>query len=886
MPRAGWLALGAVVGALVASVVAVPALAILLAGAYVAVAVAALRRGQANLVAVAVATAVILGRSVIGGLIAEPPKPPDIARLETQATEEHDALVVSVGTPDGGLQRAVIELAPPAEPQRIYAWLPRYPPIVPTDRIRFRGLLEPPPTGPGFGEFLARSAIDFTTRARTMERLGGYDSPIAALEHVRRTAAGYLTSILPEPQAGLSAAILIGLRDMVARDVSDEFRTAGLSHVVAISGWHIALLGALVGAMLRGLERRRRSSLVLAAIVCYSILAGGSPSVMRAAAMASVVLLARESGRKGQASAALGLTVGGMLLIEPATVTDVGFQLSVAATAGLLRWASGLQTWLQRRLPRVTPSWLLEALAVSLAAQAATLPLVLFHFGQLSLVAPMANLAMAPIVAPVTLIAAVGVAGGALIAFGVPAIVLAPITLLGAGLVGLMIAIARIAAGMPLASVELPSPLNLASAGVAGVVLLWALTRRPSARDDDRTAGETHSATRAHRRRPGTRTAVAGGASLLALVLASVALARPDLRLHMTVLDVGQGDAILLEGPTGGRILVDTGPDPDRLLALLDERLPAWDRRLDLVVITHPHEDHVSGLALLLDRYRIGGVAEPGMIGPGPGDAAFRRRMAELNRQTRVIAAGDALALDGVRLAVRWPPPGSVPLRPTDTGTGINNVSLVLDIHFGERRILLTGDVEQQIDPHLLAAGLAEGDAPLDVLKVAHHGSGTATTDAFVSRMAPRVAVISAGFGNPYGHPSAATVARLEGSGAKLFRTDLDGSIAITTDGHDLAANAGGGRPRPARPTSELPPGIGFCPLPVRAVGRHRPYNRPDGRSQPSRGRRRVARSRATRLARRAFICRCRGGRLPRGSLPPARARAGPNAGRGGGAAP
>src|SRR5688572_17392237 len=291
----------------------------------------------------------------------------------------------------------------------------------------------------------------------------------------------------------------------------------------------------------------------------------------------------------------------------------------------------------------------------------------------------------------------------------------------------------------------------------------------------------------------------------------------------MTVLDVGQGDAILLEGPTGGRILVDTGPDPDLLLSLLDERLPAWDRRLDLVVITHPHEDHVSGLALLLDRYRIGGVAEPGMIGPGPGDAAFRRRMAELNWQTRVIAAGDGLALDGVRIAIQWPPPGSVPLRSTDGGTGVNNVSLVLDIRFGQRRMLLTGDVEEQIDPRLLAAGLAEPEAPLDVLKVAHHGSATATTDAFVAQMAPRVAVISAGWGNPYGHPSPDTVARLEQGGAQLFRTDLDGTIAISTDGHDLAAHAGGGRPRPPRrPTSELPPGIGFCPLPQPVRGARR----------------------------------------------------------------
>lgn len=899
MPRAGWLALGAVCGALLATQLALPALEAVAAGAVIAVGAAALLSRRPPLAALAIAAALILGRSAVGGLLAPPmpaPPPEELQTEAAQATAEHDALVLSVGTPNGGLQRAVLELAPPDPPDRIYAWLPRYPPIVPTDRIRFRGALEAPPEGPGFGEFLARSAIDFTTRARSIERLASEDSPIAALEHVRRTAGGLLTGILPEPQAGLGAAMLIGLRDLVARDVSDDFRTAGLSHVVAISGWHIALLGAVVGALLRGIERRRRSALVLAAIVSYSILAGGSPSVIRAAVMASVVLLARESGRRGQASAALGLAVAGMLLVEPQTVADVGFQLSVAATAGLLRWASPLQSRLQPRLPSATPGWLLEALAVSLAAQAATLPLVLLHFGRLSLVAPLANLLVAPIVAPVMLATTAALVCGGLVAVGVPAIALAPVTLIGALSIGTMITIGRVTAGLPFASVELPAPLNLASAGLAAAGLVWALRRRPSALATPPERGSNHARdpagdpagrpARGATRRPGFRAAVAGAACVLALVLALVTSARPDLRLHITILDVGQGDAILLEGPTGGRILVDTGPDPDRLLALLDERLPAWDRRLDLIVITHPHEDHVAGLALLLDRYRIGGVAEPGMIGPGPGDAAFRRRMAELNRQTRVIAAGDRLALDGVRIAVQWPPPGSVPLRPADGGTAVNNVSLVLDIHFGERRMLLTGDVEQQIDPRLLAAGLAESDAPLDVLKVAHHGSGTATTDAFVAQMAPRVAVISAGWGNPYGHPSPATVARLEQSGAQLFRTDLDGSVAISTDGHDLAARAGGGRPRPARPTSELPPGIGFCPLPVRGAGRHGPYNRQRVHPVASRGRLDPARARPSRLAGRAFVRRGRGRGRPGGTNSRARDRPGPSIGRGGGAAP
>jgi len=166
----------------------------------------------------------------------------------------------------------------------------------------------------------------------------------------------------------------------------------------------------------------------------------------------------------------------------------------------------------------------------------------------------------------------------------------------------------------------------------------------------------------------------------------------------------------------------------------------------------------------------------------------------------------------------------------------------VLDLHYGARRIVLAGDVEQQIDPQLLAEGIAADGRPLDVLKVAHHGSGTATTDAFLEKMQPGVAVVSAGWGNPYGHPSPATIARLKASGAKVFRTDLDGSIDISTNGTDLVANAGGGRPIPATPP---PPatGIGFCPVPNssevagRSRRRRRTYNRGDGDPQPRRSR-------------------------------------------------
>ena len=270
-----------------------------------------------------------------------------------------------------------------------------------------------------------------------------------------------------------------------------------------------------------------------------------------------------------------------------------------------------------------------------------------------------------------------------------------------------------------------------------------------------------------------TRLALIALASSIVLT-AAVVVERPSGHPTVTVLDVGQGDAILVEGSRGGRLLIDGGPDPDRLLVELDRLIPPWDRRLDAVVLSHPHEDHVAGLAMLLERYRVARTFEPGMLGPGPGYAAWAAELAGRPTPGALLAAGDRLSVDDIALEVLWPMPGSVPREPPDAGTGINNVSIVLLGSVAGRRFLLTGDVEQEVDPELLARL-----GHVDLLKIAHHGSKTASTDAFLDAVDPTVAVASAGTGNPYGHPSPATLSRIEARGARVFRTDRDGSVSV-----------------------------------------------------------------------------------------------------------
>jgi competence protein ComEC len=718
-----------------------------------------------------VVTRVALTAPPVG--LAEPPMGDGPWRLQVEA----------VGSPRDGLQTATLGSRPGTDPAfRVAATLPRYPEVVPGDRVVVSGSIRPRPESP-YGEYLERVGAIGTVTARSL----AVEPPSADLgrdlENLRRAAADALAEALPEPEAGLATGILVGLRDRVDRDLAAAFTTAGVSHVVAISGWNIAIVAAVAGS----LGRRRRSVVTIAAITAYALFAGASPSVVRAALMAAVVLLARESGRAGRAAAALAWAAVLLLLIDPGLVRDAGFQLSSLATAGLIAWATPLTEWFEALGGGRVPRWLAESLGVSIAAQAATLPIVLASFGRLAILSPVVNLVVVPLVAPAMAAGLVALAGGAVVLAGGPSIAGAVLAAPGWVILRTLVAVVETGAGLPFASVTLEPPLDVGGAlgAVAGIyaVTWWARHRRQPDRHGKRpTVAPVAPEPRRVDQAAAPRGGVARRASLLALVLSlavagAVVAVRSPAVARVSVLDVGQGDAILVEGSRGGRLLIDGGPDPDRLLVALDRRIPPWDRRIDAVVLSHPHEDHVAGLPLLLARYRVYRVFEPGMRGPGPGYAAWARRLASPGSPFRLaIAAGDRLTVDEISLHVMWPVRGKVPVDPPDGGTGINNVSVVLLGEVGPRRFLLMGDVEEEIDPSLVSGGLPH----VDLLKVAHHGSRTATTEPFVETVRPTVAVASAGAGNPYGHPAASTLKRLVATGARVLRTDRDGTVVAT----------------------------------------------------------------------------------------------------------
>jgi competence protein ComEC len=903
MPRAAALALGAVAAALLLGgpppLAAWPGFAaMLLALAIVASAGPSGRaRGSARVAATAVAGGLIIALRLAGG------GHEAIPSLPVGEGPWH-GVVEAISAPKGGAQSATIVVREPWA-FRVAARLPRFPEIAPGDGVVVRGRLEPP-VDDAYGTYLRRLGVDATIWSRSLERTPGPPAGMD-LERLRRAASDALARAIPEPEAGLAAGILLGLRDRVDRDLAADFTTAGASHVVAISGWNIAIVAASVAALGGRFARRRRSILTILAIVTYVAFVGASPSVLRAAAMAAVVLLARESGRAGRAASALAWAATLILVVDPSLARDPGFQLSTLATAGLLAWSTPLAAWMAERGGGRLPGWLTENLGVSLAAQAATLPIVLASFGRLSLVAPLVNLFIVPLVAPAMAMGGIALIAGLAAALpGMPAFVATVGGLPAWASLGVVVSVVRAGAALPFASIQLTPPLDvMAAATAAALILVVGFYRRrkpptyPAA--IPKPLGAPFRLARAER-----IALVAVAVSVAASVV--VIVHRPDGRTRITVLDVGQGDAILVEGSRGSRLLVDGGPDPNRLLVALDEHVAAWDRRIDAVVLTHPHEDHVAGLAVLLGRYRVGRVFEPGMRGPGPGYAAWSARLKSNGTTAGLLSTGDRFALDEVGFRVLWPDRAAVPHEPTDTGTGVNNVSIVLLGEVGDRRFLLAGDIEEEIDPILLARGLPH----VDVLKVAHHGSRTSSTPAFLDAVDPSVAVVSAGAGNPYGHPAPATIARLEARVSHVLRTDTDGSVEVDLTADRVAVHASGARRStalaPARPDllcgipqqllAAVPSPVATddtpraSPLPSGGPDSRLLYHRPDDGPRAGRGRGTPAvprsaglvhaplagRRRSRVLARRADRIRRRAGRSPPGRdgrAPPRRRQAG-----------
>jgi competence protein ComEC len=665
---------------------------------------------------------------------------------------------------------------------KLRATFPQYTELRPGAPVRLAGHLGEAPVFPDFDyrAYLARRGVVGTMFFPRLEGVGAAPRWHLAgtRARVRLALEDVLARSLPEPEASLAAGIAFGRDAGMSPELYDDFRAAGLAHLVAVSGGNVSLVAAVVFFVVVPLAGRRRALLPAAlAVFAYLAIAGPSASVIRAGLMATVFLGGAALGRQQSSLAALGVAAVVMTAVQPAAALDVGFQLSVAATAGLIVLTPWLRFALEvasRPLGGLLPGAVLDVAALSLAASIATLPLVWLNFGQVSLAGPFVNVVAAPLF--VVSFASSGLTALAGLAWEPAGWALG---LAAYYPLALLAWLAQSVAGFPFAAVAAP-PLDGAAALAAYLAL--AAIGWPAYRYLPPSRGRIEPGASARGLRLAGAGAGAGCMSLAILLTTLPGLSGPG-ELQVTVLDVGQGDAILVTTPHGRRFLVDGGPSGIQLAREVGAVLPHWEREVDAVLLTHPEEDHLGGLVELLDRYDVATAYDTGRAASSPAYAIYRRLA-----RTRTLSAGDAFEQDGVRFEVLWPPAGY-------ESEQTNATSLVLRLTYGEVSFLLAGDIGADVQRELMEGG----NLTVTVLKVPHHGSKT-SDPGFFAAVDPSLAVIPVGAGNPFGHPAPEVLAAL--SKASVLRTDLHGRVTISTDGQRLRVRTAKGAfaPPPSTP--------------------------------------------------------------------------------------
>ena len=610
------------------------------------------------------------------------------------------------------------------------------------------------------------------------------------LEWLRARIGDDLERVIPAPAGGFAAAIVVGLRERVDERLADAFTATGLGHVVALSGWNVAITMAVADRALRRFSlRRRRWSLIVIALF-YGLLAGASASVIRASVMSAAALVAASSGRRGAGAVALSHAVLALLILDPAIAYDAGFRLSALATAGLLaksadwsRSAASLTPHLPRLLQRPW-SVIAEDVAVSFAAQAATIGVVIALFGRVALWSVPLTLLIAPLIPAATGASLLAILAGEIAPLFTGPLSLAPsiLALPASALFRTAAWIAEMGAQLPLTDLVVPRTATFAVGAGLSLLGLMTLMRRESS-----PAQQTTEPTLGVSRRI---SAAAGVFILLVSSLLSSSSSATPSSLRISVLDVGQGDAILVE-LEGRRMLIDGGPDPARLSVELDALIPSWDRKIDVLVASHPHEDHLAGLPRLLDRYQIRSILGAETRGGGPASASWSELLLHRQVSYHTVTTGTSFMLGSARLEVLWPDQAALKYEPSDGGSALNNRSIVLRLDMSGFSALFTGDIESDIDA-LIARRLG---APVDLLKAPHHGSATASSRSLLQIADPRLSVISVGEQNSYGHPAVATVDRLGERGGSVLRTDRDGTVSVTVNADGVKVKTDSGTP-------------------------------------------------------------------------------------------
>jgi competence protein ComEC len=594
------------------------------------------------------------------------------------------------------------------------------------------------PTADGFDErqWLARQGVHEILRARSIELIGRRAGVWGAIDSIRRSARAALHVSGGNGEA-VADGVVLGGDDGLSPDARDAFRASGLGHLLAVSGQNVVLL---VGAVVvvcgwLGVSRAPALGAAIAATILYVLVVGPGASVVRAGVTGVIVALAWLANRPVARWHVLSVAAAACLWLDPWAVLEPGFQLSFTAVVAIFVAAPRVRLWLEGTS---CPARLREPLAISTACTLATAPIAWAQFDRVALVGSLpANLAALPAVAPLLFI---GIA--ATLVHPLSPVAATPLALAARVLGDYLVVIARGGARL--------------DAAVGGAVLgLLALPFGVAA---------------LRRRGPTRITLVAVSLGFAAFGIVSLlgpgtASRTPVTTLRVTFLDVGQGTATLVEAP-GFAALVDAGPSE----AHVARRLRALGvRRLDALVLSHPQSDHVGGAAEVLERLEVGRVLDPGLA----NDELFEQQALAVARRhgVPVVIARRGLALRAGAFELRVLGP-----RHVVAGEDPNAAAVIVVAGWRGCRVLLPADAEAPVELPL--------DPPrADVLEVAHHGSDDASLPALLRRVHPRLAVISVGAGNTYGHPAASTLAALAAAGVPVERTDLDGEVSVACPG-------------------------------------------------------------------------------------------------------
>ena len=628
------------------------------------------------------------------------------------------------------------------------------------DIVRLRGHLQTPPTNEDFSylDYLAHQDIHayMPDAEATLLPFTGGNGFLRLVYAFKAQAVAHVYQIFPDPEASLLSGILLGDDNGLPADLQQAYQNTGTAHIIAISGFNIAIIaGLFVGLFSRLLGKRKGAIFAVLGILLYTLLVGATASVLRAAIMGTLAIFARQVGRRQNGLNTLAFTAAVMAAFNPQLPWDVGFQLSFAATLGLILYAQPLEDWAVRLVSRFASPEKAKKIAgpisafllFTLAAQLTTLPLMAYHFGRLSLVGLLAN----PFVLP---------AQPAVMVLAGLALLLSFIYLpLGKAAGWLAWPFAAYTNRMVEFFNSLPhgvivlGEFSLLFVVLFYIVLLTLTFARPPLRQT-------------------LRTSLAPSVVILALGICawlawSTVFAAPDGRLHLTFLNVGTADAIFIQTPGGRSILVNGGESPSVLSDALARRLPPFDRRIDWLVVASPQDQQLAALPRILDRFPVGNVLWSGNQDASYSAQALAGWLADSATPLTLAYKGAALDLgQGAKLeTVAVSPRGAV---------------LLLEWQ-GFRALLPVG---MNLD-NLTELENGKKIGTVTALLVADSGFGPLNPPEWISALRPQLAILSVAAGDPNGLPAQSVLDEL--AGANLLRTDLNGWIEISTDGAGMS---------------------------------------------------------------------------------------------------